>query len=68
MHKKNSIESSLLRIVFAHAEENRHALVYEYVYTPLFNIIMLIGVGVRKKNEKEYNKRVKIPVIYLDNR
>jgi hypothetical protein len=56
--KKKSKESSPLYIVFAHAEENRHALVYEYVYTLFFITIMLIAVGVQhlKKKKKEKKK------------
>ena len=61
--KKKSKESPLLRLVFAHAEENRHAFVYEYeyVYILFFTTIMLITVGVQKKRRKE-KKNVKIEV------
>ncbi len=40
--EKKSKESSLLRIVFAHAEENRHALVYENVYTLSLSLSLLL--------------------------
>jgi hypothetical protein len=58
---KKSKESPLLRLVFAHAEENRHAFVYEYVYILFFITIMLITVGVQKKRRKE-EKNVKTEV------
>jgi phosphoribosyl-ATP pyrophosphohydrolase len=54
--QKNSKGSSLIRIVFAHAEENRHAFVYEYMHTLFFTTIMLIAVGVQKKKEKRKTK------------
>jgi hypothetical protein len=60
--EKKSKESSLLRIVFAHAEENRHALVYENVYTLSLSLffffnIMLIAVGVQTTKKKEKRRK-----------
>ena len=39
--KKNRKRALFFCIVFAHAEENRHALVYEYVYSRSLSVSLL---------------------------